>query len=239
MKERVLVVGAHALDFLWRCGGTIAQYVQNGHEVQIVNLTYGSRGESNDIWKKKPDITEDEVIKIRKKESMDAAAILGAKISFMGWQDHMLQDSLERELELAKIMKEFQPTIILTHFSQDTLNPDHATTSMLVTKAFRLAKSSGVLTDKKAVSGVKMFMFEPSHPELFGYVPDTFINISDVMEHKIKAMQLAAAQEYLIQPYINRAKYRGQAAGRVAGAKGEVFAETFRRCAPFVGKFFT
>ena len=237
-KERVLVIGAHALDFLWRCGGTIAQYAKNGHEVHVINLTYGVRGESNDIWKKNPGITEDEVKTIRKKESESAAKLLGVSISFMGWSDHMLKITPEREMELAAAIKEFQPSIIITHFSVDTLNPDHETTSNTVIRAIRLAKSAGVMPEKKPISGPKVFMSEPSHPELFGYVPDTFINITDVMDTKISAMNVSAAQECNIQPNINRADYRGQAAGRVAGEKGKVMAETFRRCAPYVGEFF-
>ncbi len=237
MEERVLVIGAHALDFLWRCGGTIAQYTQNGSQVHIINLTYGERGESNDLWKKDPQITEEEVIAVRRKESESAAGILGATISFMGWKDHMLFNGQERALELAEQIKVYQPTIILTHFEKDTINPDHATAYRIVTDAVRLSKTYGVLPHLKTLQAVKVYMFEPSHPELFGYVPDVFIDITDVIEIKKRAMTVAAAQEYLQKPYVNRADYRGHAAGRIGGDKGIRQAESFRRCMPYVGKF--
>jgi 4-oxalomesaconate hydratase len=46
----LLVVSAHAADFVWRAGGTIAKYVKYGANVALVILSYGVRGESNDLW---------------------------------------------------------------------------------------------------------------------------------------------------------------------------------------------
>lgn len=54
--KKMLVVSAHAADYVWRAGGTIAKYVQNGAEVHLVILSFGGRGESNDLWKQ-PDAT--------------------------------------------------------------------------------------------------------------------------------------------------------------------------------------
>ena len=42
--ERLLVVSAHAADFVWRAGGTIAKYVKNGAQVHLVVLSVGVRG---------------------------------------------------------------------------------------------------------------------------------------------------------------------------------------------------
>lgn len=51
-NERLLVISAHAGDFVWRSGGTIAKYIEEGAEVELVVLSFGVRGESNDLWKK-------------------------------------------------------------------------------------------------------------------------------------------------------------------------------------------
>lgn len=237
-KERVLVIGAHALDFLWRCGGTIAKYVRQGHEVKVINLTYGARGESNGIWKKNPEITEEEVALRRKNESQRAADILGTEITFMGWPDHMIEADNERKLELAEKIKLYRPTIVITHFTQDLLNIDHSTTSSLVLSAIRLAKSSGVMPELPAIPNPKVFMFEPSHPELFGYSPDTFIDITDVWDVKAEAMGIVAAQKELVEPYFHRAVYRAQMASKLSNNKGIKQAETFKRVFPYVGENF-
>lgn len=43
---KLLVVGAHAADFVWRAGSTIAKVVEQGGEVLNLSLSYGERGES-------------------------------------------------------------------------------------------------------------------------------------------------------------------------------------------------
>src|SRR5260221_465109 len=42
-KDLVLVVSAHAADFVWRAGGTIALYAERGHVVRVVRLSFGER----------------------------------------------------------------------------------------------------------------------------------------------------------------------------------------------------
>ena len=76
--DRILVVSAHALDYLWRCGGTIARYAETGNDVKVIDLTCGERGESNAIWNKQPGITEEKVAGLRKMEAEHAASLLGA-----------------------------------------------------------------------------------------------------------------------------------------------------------------
>ena len=43
--KKVLVVSAHAADYVWRAGGTIAKYIKHGAEVHVVVLSFGIRGE--------------------------------------------------------------------------------------------------------------------------------------------------------------------------------------------------
>ena len=47
--KKMLVVSAHAADYVWRAGGTIAKYIKHGAEVHLVVLSFGDRGESNDL----------------------------------------------------------------------------------------------------------------------------------------------------------------------------------------------
>ena len=50
-KKTALVISAHAADFVWRCGGSIALHAELGYEVTIVCLSFGERGESAKLWK--------------------------------------------------------------------------------------------------------------------------------------------------------------------------------------------
>ena len=47
----VLVVSAHAGDFVWRAGGAIALAASRGAEVTVLCLSYGERGESARAWR--------------------------------------------------------------------------------------------------------------------------------------------------------------------------------------------
>jgi len=78
-KGNILVVSAHAADFIWRAGGAIALYSSRGYRVRILCLSYGERGESQGGWKQ-PGMTIERVKQIRCAESTRAAEILGAEI---------------------------------------------------------------------------------------------------------------------------------------------------------------
>lgn len=240
-KERILVFSAHTLDYLWRCGGTLVQYIKNGADVKVVVLSYGEHGESNDVWKKNPGITAEEVKKIRRKDSDVAAEIMGiTDIEYLDWGDHPMDIDTDRMMILARYIMEFQPTIIINHLSGHKLNRDHGLTADSVIAALRLAQVSGTYPELKSVGWVKMFMFEPAHPEFNGFNPDTYIDITDVWDIKEKAMRAAAgaSQTQLINCYIERANYRGYLARRVSCNPAVKQAEAYMRFNQFVGKEF-
>ena len=74
--KRILVVSAHAADYVWRSGGTIAKYIKHGANVDVVVLSFGVRGESAAQWKKEG-ATYDTVKQNRLEETTKAAEILG------------------------------------------------------------------------------------------------------------------------------------------------------------------
>lgn len=111
--NKILVISAHAVDFLWRCGGTIRKSADNGAEVKIVDLTFGERGESSHVWRTVENVTVDQVKEIRRKEATEISKALGASsIEFFDWGDHPLAVNEERVLQIARILQEFQPNVI-------------------------------------------------------------------------------------------------------------------------------
>ena len=50
MSQSMLVVSAHAADFVWRAGGAVALAASRGDRVKVLCLTYGERGESASAW---------------------------------------------------------------------------------------------------------------------------------------------------------------------------------------------
>jgi 4-oxalomesaconate hydratase len=49
--KKILVVGAHSGDFVWRAAGTIAVTTSQGGTATVITLSYGERGESGELWK--------------------------------------------------------------------------------------------------------------------------------------------------------------------------------------------
>ena len=75
---RILVVAAHALDYVWRCGGTLAKYAQRGSAIRVIALSEGVRGEANDYWRR-PNASEEECSALKLHDTALAADILGVK----------------------------------------------------------------------------------------------------------------------------------------------------------------
>jgi 4-oxalomesaconate hydratase len=71
-SRTLLVVGAHAADFVWRAAGVIAVVTTHGGRANVVALSYGERGESGELWKE-PNQTIDNVKRIRHEEATRAA----------------------------------------------------------------------------------------------------------------------------------------------------------------------
>jgi 4-oxalomesaconate hydratase len=204
-----------------------------------LDLTFGERGESWDIWASKPGISLDEVKKIRRQEAEEASQILGAEIRFFDFGDHPIVMGKDHYMTLVDEMRDFKPQILLTHHKEDPLNPDHPEVSTATFRALRCAQVPGVKPDTPCLGQVKVFMFEPDQPEFCNFNPDVFIDITDVMDLKLQSMKLLASQFYMIASYTQRAEYRAYLAARIAGDKNLKYAEAFKRFAPFVGKYFS
>ena len=66
--KKLLVIGAHSADFVWRAGGTIAMITAQGGSALVIALSYGERGESGELWKE-PDQTMENVKRIRHEQA--------------------------------------------------------------------------------------------------------------------------------------------------------------------------
>ena len=235
-NERLLVVSAHAGDFVWRGGGTIAKYIENGADVTLVILSYGIRGESNDLWKNEGQ-TYENVKKVRAEEVAKATEILGIiDVEFWDYQDYHMYFDQERMHRLVKKIREVRPDIILTHAEGDALNPDHEMVSRKVFEASVLSNSSGVQIEGLPVTKQqKIFGFEPHQTEISEFYPDAIIDITSTYEKKKKAMECFQAQPHLINYYKDRAEMRGNHARRLSGNKSYKYAESFTRRFPYIG----
>lgn len=234
-KKSLLVVSAHAADFVWRSGGTIAKYISQGNDVRVIVLSFGARGESNDLWKQ-PGQTLEKVKVTREAESREAARILGiGNIEYWDLEDYPM--SLNRNIldRLLVSIRESQPDFIITHDKHDVLNPDHDAVSKAVFQASVMSNSRGVQLEKLPnTAQMQLFGFEPHQTELSGYVPGILVDITEQYEQKVQAMKCFKAQSHLIEYYTQRAFMRGNHARRLSGCSEYKYAESFSRFFPVV-----
>ena len=232
MKKKLLVIGAHSGDFVWRAAGTIAKAIEEGAETLVICMSYGERGESGELWKEDPKRSVESVKIIRQEQAQKAADILGTPIQFLDWGDYPMLVSDERVEQLTHIIGDFEPTVILTHSANDPFNPDHPLAFLATQRARLLSSGAGVPSAFKNIDPPALYSFEPHQPELCGFVPDTFIDISFVMEKKLAAMNCMGAQNYLKDYYAELAGRRANHARRISGKKEIKFAEAHQSMVP-------
>jgi 4-oxalomesaconate hydratase len=231
--RRLLAIGAHAADFVWRAGGALALAAGGGDEAHVVALSYGERGESGELWKEEGQTVEN-VKRIRHGEAERAAAALGADFRCLDLGDYPLEVEGEALAQLVDVIREVAPDVIVTHTDRDPFNPDHPVAFAAVERARALASGAGVESAFETVSPSELFMFEPHQPELCNFTPTTFVDITAVIEQKLAAMAEMKAQQYLQTYYAQRAEQRGNHARRVSGNREIRHAEAFQRVLPQV-----
>jgi 4-oxalomesaconate hydratase len=230
---RMLVIGAHSADFVWRSGGAVAVNTANGGAAKVIALSYGERGESGELWKEEGQTVEN-VKKVRHGEAERAAGALGAEFECLDLGDYPLEIDTDALNVIADKIREFAPDVLITHTDTDPFNPDHPVACAAVSRARSLAAGAGVASAFGTVTPPALFLFEPHQPELCNFTPTTFVDITAVIDKKVAAMSEMKAQKYLQSYYRERADHRGNHARRASGNAHIRQAEAFQRMIPQV-----
>ncbi len=234
---KILVISAHVADFCSRAGGTIAKHVRDGDTVRVIALTYGERSESGGLYAEGARPPLDEIKAIRREEGLEAAGILGAEIDYWDWADLCFEYTQERAIAIAQEIRRYRPDVLLTHHGPDPMSVDHDSTYRLATRAAQLAGAPGLESSEAPPRRPEVFLFEATIPltEVEGFVPDLYVDITDVWETKLRALQaFHRAQQILESWYTDRAMLRAFQAQRL-GLTACRYAEAFERTTPWVG----
>src|SRR5882757_7949664 len=114
MSRKVMAVGAHAADFVWRAGGALALAAEDGGTASVIALSYGEKGESGELWKEEGQTIEN-VKKLRHAEAEAAAEALGADFTCFDLGDYPLEVSGDALTQLVDAIREFAPDVLITH----------------------------------------------------------------------------------------------------------------------------
>lgn len=211
----LLVVSAHAGDFVWRAAGAIALATSRGQRAKVLCLSYGERGESAKAWREGKSL--EEIKTIRRSEAENAAAALGAEIDFLDAGDYPLRESDELIDRIVHVYREVNPSVVLTHTLTDPYNQDHPAAARMALRARVLAQAIGYDAPGEPLGAPPVFFFEPHQPEQCDFKPDVLLDITSVFDAKDKAMACLPAQQHLWEYYTDLAKRRGVQLKRNAG----------------------
>jgi 4-oxalomesaconate hydratase len=232
----LLVVSAHAGDFVWRAGGAIALASAGGAEVTVLCLSYGERGESASAWRAGKQLAA--IKSIRREEASHAAEVLGAAIEFADAGDYPLRESDELVDTIVRCYRRVNPSVVLTHALADPYNPDHPAAARMALQARVFAQAIGYDAPGEPLGAPPVFLFEPHQPEQCDFKPQVLLDITSVFSVKRTAMECLKAQQHMWDYYTDLARRRGvqlqRNAGPNLGLAHSTMAEAYMRVYPEV-----
>jgi LmbE family N-acetylglucosaminyl deacetylase len=210
MKNKILVVVAHADDEALGCGGTLIKHRDAGDEIRIIFMTDGVGARS-----KSEQISQEQRLAAQTKVCQQLT--IGNFYNFDFPDNNMDSITLIKVVQsIENITQEFQPNIIYTHHGGD-LNIDHQVVHRAVMTASRPQPNHSV---------TKILAFEVNSStewstESIGghFIPNYFIDISKQITEKERLLEHyhAEMREYphtrSIEGVINRNKTRGNSVG--------------------------
>jgi LmbE family N-acetylglucosaminyl deacetylase len=153
-RQKIVVVGAHPDDPESGCGGAIALYADQGHDVVIFYLTRGETGIKG--------VSMQETAAIRTAEAEKACAILKARPVFVGQVNGQTEVNRSRYEEFRKLLDAENPDVVFTHWPIDT-HRDHRVASLLVYDAWLEGGKIFDLYYFEVDQGLQTQIFHPTH----------------------------------------------------------------------------
>jgi N-acetylglucosamine malate deacetylase 1 len=173
--NKILVIVAHPDDEVLGCGATIAKHIDNGDIVQVVFLSDGFSSRDDD--------------KDRNNNAHKASEVLACQQPiFLNYPDNRLDTIplLDIVKKIEKVVDDIQANIIYTHYFGD-LNIDHQITHKAVMTACRPQPDFCVKEIYSFETLSATHWQSSSMTNTFN--PNYFVDISDFIKQKIKALQ--------------------------------------------------
>jgi N-acetylglucosamine malate deacetylase 1 len=184
MKLDILAFAAHPDDAELSCSGTLLKHKSLGYKTGIIDLTRGELGSRG-------------TAETRDEEAKDASIILGLDArENLGMRDAFFVNDEAHRLQIIKMIRKYQPDIILTNALHDR-HPDHGKGGDLLNDSAFL---SGLPKIKTSDNGVDQ---SPWRPRLVlqyiqdAYIkPDVVVDVTDFWELKMDSVRAFKTQFY-------------------------------------------
>src|SRR5262245_57541365 len=185
---RLLIVGAHPDDADFFAGGTAARYRAAGHIVKMVSLTNGDAGHHR---LRGPALAER-----RRAEAAAAGDVIGAAYDVLDNHDGQLLPTLENRFQVIRLIRSFQPDLVLTHRLND-YHPDHRYTSQLVQDAAYMVTVPPICPDTPHLSVDPVIAYMPDQfQKPYPFQPAVAVDVTSVFDQLVAMLHCHQSQFY-------------------------------------------
>ena len=195
-EKRIIVIGAHPDDADILCSGTAIKLARAGHKVKFVSATNGDSGHQS--------MSRRETAQRRAGEALAAWKASGiADYQVIADQDCGLEPTLENRKKIMRIIRAWNPHLVITHRLCD-YHPDHRATAQLVMDCAYTCMVPHFCEDAPIPDQIPVFAhtfdrFLEPRP----HRADAAIEIDSVMDEKLAVMACHESQFYEWLPWID------------------------------------
>ena len=194
--DTVVCLAAHPDDVAACMGGTLL-LLKDRCNLHVLCATKGERG--------LPGRPMDETAAIRQAEEQSACDLLGAKLTFLGRID--AEAYADRQIcgRVAALLDEIGPSVLFTLWPIDQ-HPDHSAVSEVARKALGAGQAKCPVVYFEAALSCQTSQF----------VPDVYVDVTDVTDRKIELIRLHACQnrdDQLVDFSMKQSTFRGWECG--------------------------
>ena len=190
--KRVFAIAAHPDDIEFLMAGTLLRFGQAGYELHYMNVANGCCGTTVH--------SREEIANIREGEGIEAATFLGATFHKSICNDLEIFYDKPTLAKLAAIIREVQPSVILTHSPVDYMEDHMNTSRLVVTAAFARGMPNFETYPPAEIcsNSVAIYHAQPySNKDPLGetIIPHIVVDTEDLIEKKIEALALHQSQK--------------------------------------------
>lgn len=192
---RVIAFGAHPDDCDIGASGLAAKLAAMGHKVKFVSVTNGDAGHQSSGG--------GALAKRRRAEAMESGRRLGIEYEVLDNHDGELLPTLDVRLQIIRRIRQWQADVVISPRTND-YHPDHRNTGVLLQDAAYMVMVPNVASDTPPLKKNPVFLhFQDRFKTPTPFRPDVAIDITDVFDKKVDALDSHVSQFYEWLPWID------------------------------------
>lgn len=191
-RKAALAVGAHPDDVEFLMAGTLALLADAGYEPHIFTVGNGNCGTAT--------YSHEEIIRLRKQEATNAAAIIGATYhpGLVNDIEIWYEDSILRRV--TAVIREIKPEIVLVHSPNDYMEDHQNTARLTVSACFCRGMRNWISDPPREPTMQDVYVY---HANPYGnrdgmrnlVVPSVYVDISEKIDVKEQMLRCHATQK--------------------------------------------